>query len=71
MEGDHEVQKSLSLWHLLKKWEVSLYHFGPKCFLVLEVKMSGGKQGEPAGKSGITSDQRKVGVVSCGSFPIP
>ena len=33
--------------------------------------MGRGEQGEPAGKSGITSDQRTGGVVSCGPFPIP
>ena len=33
--------------------------------------MGHGEQDESAGKSGITSDQRTGGVVSCGSFTIP
>ena len=33
MEGHHEVRKSLSLWHLSKKWVVSLVNIlRPKCF---------------------------------------
>ena len=33
MEGRHEVRKSLSLWHLSKKWVVSLVNTSrPKCF---------------------------------------
>ena len=40
-------------------------------FLALEVKMGRGGQDEPAGKSGITSDEKKGGVVSCGPFSIP
>ena len=31
--------------------------------------MGRGKQGELVGKSGVTSDQRTGGVVSCGPFP--
>ena len=69
MEEHHEVWKSLSLWHLLKKWEVSLYHFGPKRYSVLKVKMGCVERDEMAGKSGITSDQRMGSVVSCGHFP--
>ena len=48
-----------------------LYHFGPKRYLVLKVKMGSGEQDELAGKSGITSDQRTGSVESCGPFPIP
>ena len=34
--------------------------------------MGRGGQDEPAGKSGINSDEKKGGVVvSCGPFPIP
>ena len=40
-------------------------------FSALEVKMSRGGQDELAGKSGITSDEKKGGVVSCGPFPMP
>ena len=32
--------------------------------------MGRGEQDEPAGKSGITSDQRTGSAVSCGPFPI-
>ena len=48
---------------------MSLYHFGPKS--VLEVNMGHGEQDELTGKSGITSNQRTGGIVSCGPFPIP
>ena len=34
----------------------------PKRFSVLEVKMGRGGQDEPAGKSGITLDEKKDGV---------
>ena len=33
--------------------------------------MGHGGQNKPAGKSGITLDERKGSVVSCGPFPIP
>ena len=33
--------------------------------------MSRGEQDRPAGKSDITSDEKKGGIVSCGPFPIP
>ena len=49
MEGDHEIWKSWSLWHLSKKWEMSFYHFGPKRYLVLKEKMGCGEQDKPAG----------------------
>ena len=32
--------------------------------------MGRGEQDEPARKSGITSDEKKGGVVICGPFPI-
>ena len=37
----------------------------------LKVKMGRGGQDELAGKSGIISDEKKGGVVSCGPFHIP
>ena len=40
-------------------------------FSVLGVKMGRGGQDEPAGKSGITSDEKKGDVLSYGPFPIP
>ena len=33
--------------------------------------MGRGGQVEPAGKSGITSNEKKGGVISCRPFPIP
>ena len=42
----------------------------PKRFSALEVKMGRGGQDEPAGTSGITSDEKNGGVVSCGPFSI-
>ena len=33
--------------------------------------MGRGRQDEPAGTSGITSNDEKGGVLSCGPFPIP
>ena len=38
-------------------------------FSALEVKMGRSGQDEHAGKPGITSDEKKGGVVSCGRFP--
>ena len=35
------------------------------------MKMGCGGQDEPVGKSEITLDEKKGGVVSCGPFPIP
>ena len=71
MEGHHEVRKSLSLWHLSKKKVGSLVNtLRPKRFSGLKVKMGGGGQDEPAGKSEITLGEKKGGVVSCGPFPI-
>ena len=47
------------------------YLADPKRYSALEIKMGRGGQDELAGKSGITSDEKKGGVVSCGPFPIP
>ena len=33
--------------------------------------MGHGGQDKPAGKSGITSDEKKDGILSCGPFPHP
>ena len=59
MEGHHEVQKPLSLWHLLKKRVMSLVNtMCSKRLSGLEVKMGRGRQDKLAGKSGITSDEK-------------
>ena len=47
MEGRHEVQKSLGLWHLSRKWVcVICRSLSPKCHSALEVKMGRGRQDE-------------------------
>ena len=66
MKGHHEVRKSLSLWH---HEEVSQYLASPKCYLVLKMKMGRGGQDKLLGKFGITSDEKKGSIVSCGHFP--
>ena len=73
MEGHHEFWKSLSLKSVSPLEEisrVSCQNFA-KGFSVLEVKIGHGGQDEPPKKSGITSEERKGGVVSCGLFTIP
>ena len=50
---------------------VSCQYFASKALPAFEVKMGRGGQDEPAGKSGITSDEKRGGVASCGPFPIP
>ena len=40
-------------------------------YSALKVKTGRGGQDELAGKSGITSDEEKGSIVSCGSFTIP
>ena len=43
----------------------------PTMLAALEVKMGRGGQDEPARKSGITSNEKKGSIVSCGPFLIP
>ena len=71
MEGHHEVWKSLSRWHLLKKRVVSLViTLCSKRLSALEVKMGHVRQDKPVGKSGITLVEKNSGVVSYRPFPI-
>ena len=65
--GDRSLEIFKSLAPLEEMSRVSC----PKRFSMLEMKMGHSGQDELVGKSGITLDEKKRGVVSCGPFPIP